>query len=93
MIKPKVAFWEAGSFPANQRHLKNFYKAPIGWKKAGPPKKPLLFWLCKQANSEHKLIASYLKIKQWPFISELRILGLNSARNVLKVQPESQPGP
>jgi len=26
-------------------------KALIGWKKAGPPKKPLLFWSCKQAIS------------------------------------------
>jgi len=30
-------------FLANQSNLKSFQKAPIGWKKAGPPKKPLLF--------------------------------------------------
>jgi len=24
--------------------------APIGWKKAGPPKKPILFWSCKQVT-------------------------------------------
>jgi len=30
-------------YPANQGNLKSFQKALIGWKKAGPPKKPLLF--------------------------------------------------
>jgi len=39
MIKTKVAFF----YPANQSNLKSFQKALIGWKKAGPPKKPLLF--------------------------------------------------
>jgi len=48
MIKTKMAFfWRAGFYPANQ---KCFQKALIGWKKAGPPKKPLLFWSCKQAK-------------------------------------------
>jgi len=28
---------------ASQRNLKSFQKAPIGWKKADTPKKPLLF--------------------------------------------------
>jgi len=40
MIKTKAAFWRAGFYPANQ---KSFQKALIGWKKAGPPKKLLLF--------------------------------------------------
>jgi len=40
MIKTKVAFWRAGFYPAN---LKSFQKALISWKKASPPKKPLLF--------------------------------------------------
>jgi len=36
MIKAKVAFWRAD-------FLKTFQIALIGWIKAGPPKKPLLF--------------------------------------------------
>jgi len=43
MIKAKVAFLRAGFYPANQSNLKSFQKALIGWKKAGHPKKPLLF--------------------------------------------------
>jgi len=43
MIKTKVAFWRAGFFPANQGFLKTFKIVLIGWIKAGPPKKPLLF--------------------------------------------------
>jgi len=30
--------------------LRSFQKGLIGWKIAGPPKKPLLFSLCKEAN-------------------------------------------
>jgi len=40
MIKTKVAFWSVGLYPV--RGIKSFQKALIGWKKAGPPKKPLL---------------------------------------------------
>jgi len=43
MIKTKVAFWRAGFFLANQGFLKTFQIVLIGWTKAGPPKKPLLF--------------------------------------------------
>jgi len=44
MIKAKVAFfWRAGFYLASQSNLKSFLKALIGWKKAGPLKKPLLF--------------------------------------------------
>jgi len=43
MIKTKVALCRAGFNLANQSNLKGFQKALIGWKKAGPPKKPLLF--------------------------------------------------
>jgi len=43
MIKTKVAFLEGRFYPANQNNLKSFQKALIGWKKASPPKKPLLF--------------------------------------------------
>jgi len=43
MIKTKVTFWRAGFYPANQSNLTGFQKALIGWKKAGLPKKPLLF--------------------------------------------------
>jgi len=48
--KQKWLFWRAGFYPANQNKLKSFHKSLIGWKKAGPPKKPLLFWSCKQAK-------------------------------------------
>jgi len=34
MIKIKVAFLEAGFYPANQSNLKSFQKALFGWKKA-----------------------------------------------------------
>jgi len=43
MIKTKVALWRAGFYPANQNNLKSFQKSLIGWKKAGPSKKPVLF--------------------------------------------------
>jgi len=43
MIKTKVALLRAGFYPDNQSNLKSFQKALIGWKKAGPPKKPVLF--------------------------------------------------
>jgi len=50
MIKTKVLFWRAGFCLANQSNLKSFHKVLIGWKKAGAPKKPLLFWSCNQAK-------------------------------------------
>jgi len=56
MIKAKVDFWMAGFFPANRCFLKTFQIALIGWIKAGPPKKPLLFRSCKQAINICKLI-------------------------------------
>jgi len=37
----KSGFFE-GFYPANQSNLKSIQKFLIGWKKAGPPKKPLL---------------------------------------------------
>jgi len=43
MIKTKVAFLKRGFYPANHCNLKSIQQALIGWKKAGPPKKPLLF--------------------------------------------------
>jgi len=43
-------FWRIGFFPANQSFLNTFSIALIGWIKAGLPKKPLLFWSCKQAK-------------------------------------------
>jgi len=49
MIKTKVAFLE-GWLLSNQSEqsekfskIKSFQKSLIGWEKAGPPKKPLLF--------------------------------------------------
>jgi len=50
--KPKWLFWKAGFYSANQSNQKSFQKALIGWKKADLPKKPLLFWSCKQAISK-----------------------------------------
>jgi len=43
MIKAKVIVLEGRLFPTNQGILKTFQIALIGWIKAGPPKKPLLF--------------------------------------------------
>jgi len=43
-LKQKWRFWRSGFYPANQSNLKSILNALIGWKKAGPPKKPLLFW-------------------------------------------------
>jgi len=42
----KSGFFGGPSFiyAANQNNLKRFQKNMIGWEKAGPPKKPLLFW-------------------------------------------------
>jgi len=40
-----------GGLAFNQQIRVIIQKAPIGRKKAGPPKKPLLFWSCKQAIS------------------------------------------
>jgi len=42
--------YKSGFFggPANQSFLKTFYIALIGWIKAGPPKKPPLYWSCKR---------------------------------------------
>jgi len=47
----KSGFWRAGFYLAKQSNLKSNQKALISWKKADPPKNPLLFWSCKQANS------------------------------------------
>jgi len=42
-MSSKSGFLRRHLFPANQRFLKPFKITPIGWKKAGLPKKPLLF--------------------------------------------------
>jgi len=56
MIKAKLAFWRTGFFPANQSFQKTFQIVLIGWMKAGPPKKPLL-WpsLTKDMQTEQLL--------------------------------------
>jgi len=46
-----VAFLESRIFSANQGFSKTFEIVLIGWIKAGPPKKPLLFSSCKLAKS------------------------------------------
>jgi len=43
MIKTKVAFLEGRLLSIQSEQLKSIQKALIGWKKAGPPKKPHLF--------------------------------------------------
>jgi len=45
----KIRFLKGRLFP-NQSELFEEYFTLIGWIKAGPPQKPLLFWSCKQAN-------------------------------------------
>jgi len=45
-----------------KNNLKSFQKALIGWKKAGLPKKPILFWLCKQAIYDQPTV---LQISFW----------------------------
>jgi len=45
----------AGFYPANQSNLKSIQRSQIGWKKASPLKKQLLFWSCKQATSNYWL--------------------------------------
>jgi len=61
MIKTKVAFLEGRLLSSQSEQSEKFSqseqsekfsKALIGWKKAGPPKKPLLLWSCKQAIYE-----------------------------------------
>jgi len=43
MIKKSGFFGGPAFFPANQSFLKTFQIVLIGWIKAGPPNKPLLF--------------------------------------------------
>jgi len=43
MIKTKVAFLEGRHLSSQSEQLKSLQKTLIGWKKAGPPKMPLLF--------------------------------------------------
>jgi len=43
MIKTKVAFLEGQLLSSESEQFKKYSKALIGWKKAGPPKKTLLF--------------------------------------------------
>jgi len=42
MIKTKVAFLEGRLLSSQPKQSKKLLKSLIGWKKAGPPKKPLL---------------------------------------------------
>jgi len=43
MIKTKVAFLKGWLFSSQSKLFKTFLIALIGWLKAGPPEKPLLF--------------------------------------------------
>jgi len=42
-LKQLWLFWRSDFYSFNQSNLKSLEKALIGWKKAGPPKNPLLF--------------------------------------------------
>jgi len=53
-----------GLYPANQSNLSCIQRALIGWKKAGPLKKPLLFYSCKQAN---RYVVNLNCNGVWPF--------------------------
>jgi len=50
MIKTKVAFLEGRLLSRQSEQTEKFSKSPDWLEKAAPPKKPLLFWTCKQAN-------------------------------------------
>jgi len=43
MIKTKAAFLEGRILSSQSEQFEKFSKSSDGWKKAGPPKKPLLF--------------------------------------------------
>jgi len=43
VVKTKVSFLEGWLLSSQTDQCKSFQKALIGWKKAGFPKKPLLF--------------------------------------------------
>jgi len=50
MIKTKVDLLEGRLLSSQSKQaLGSWKKGLIGWNKAGPPKNPLLFLLCKQA--------------------------------------------
>jgi len=49
MIKTKVAFLEGRLLSANHSNWKSIQKLWLAGK-IGPPKRPLLFWSCKQAK-------------------------------------------
>jgi len=49
MIKTKVAILEGRLLSSQSEQYENFWKSSDWLEKAGPPKKPLLFWSCKQA--------------------------------------------
>jgi len=63
MCKTNVAFWKVGFYPAKQNNLKSIQKALIGWKKAGPPKKPLLFQSCVNTKQTIKTFQNGKKKK------------------------------
>jgi len=42
MIKTKVAILKGRLLTSQSEQFKIIQKAPIGWKKVGPPKKPVL---------------------------------------------------
>jgi len=49
MIKTKAAFLEGRLSSSQSEQLKKYSKSSDWLKKAGPLKKPLFFWSCKQA--------------------------------------------
>jgi len=66
MIKTKVAFLEDRLLSIQSEQFKKYLKTLIGYKKAGPLKKPLLFWSCKQANRQYIIIMYEFCIPMFP---------------------------
>jgi len=60
MIKTKMAFLEGRLLSSQSEQFKKYSIRSEWLKKAGPPKKPLLFRSCKQAKCALKLL--YIKI-------------------------------
>jgi len=61
MNKAKVNFLEGRLFSSQSGFLKTFQIALIGRIKAGPPKKPLLFWEIRLLSSQSERSEKFSK--------------------------------
>jgi len=59
MIKTKVAFLEGRLLSSQSRQYEKFSKSPDWLEKSRSSKKPILFWLCKQANTTPTVNQNY----------------------------------